>query len=454
MIIGMARIKDLLDGALEALRRAGAGQGHAEYVGGSIALTRFAENRIHQNVSEEGGRVNLVAAVGRRLGAATTNRIDAEGFSNAASRAVALASSRGDDCEFPGFVKWPPAVQLPEAYDAQTAQMAPETRAAIIGRAAAYAAERGVAAYGAVKTGGGEIAIANSAGTFQYFAVSAISASCTAMISGAAGSEEHGARACAMIDAPLAQFGSQAVDTALKARDPEKVSIGQWPVVLSPRAVAELLRFLGWLGFNARAHLEGRSCLCGKMGRRVMSDLVTVLDDGLSLEGQPLPFDFEGAPRSRLTLIEKGIPMELAHDSRTAARAGVQTTGHSYGPMNFGGASPQHLVMLPGDATLQDMITSTKRGLFVSRFWYTNVAEPSRCILTGMTRDGLFLIEDGVIARPVRNMRFTESVLDAFDRVEMVGDTISNAGEEWGNGLTRCPALKISAFSFTGETEF
>ncbi|HOX39469.1 MAG TPA: TldD/PmbA family protein [Candidatus Brocadiia bacterium] len=453
-MIGRNEIGRMLAAALDALRKAGADQGHAECVCGAIALTRFADNRIHQNVAEEGARVSMIAAAGRKLGGAATNRTDAKGFADAAERAVTIAKRQADDPDFPGFKEWPEASELPEAFDAETAGMSADSRARIAQRAAEYAKARDVAAYGAVKTGGGELAVANTSGTFQYFAGSSIGASCTGMIAGAAGSEGHGARAISIIGDSVAKFGMLAVDTALKAREPKECGDGEWPVVLSPRAVGELLRFLSWLGFNARSHQEGRSCLCGKLGQKIMSDLVTVIDDGLSLDGQPLPFDSEGAPRRRLTLIEKGVPRELAHDSRTAEKAGIASTGHSYGPMSYGGASPQHLFMLPGNATVDEMIASTERGLYVSRFWYTNVAEPAKGVLTGMTRDGLFLIEKGEVRHPVRNMRFTESVVEALNRVEMVGSVLANAGDEWGSGVTRCPALKMSAFRFSGATKF
>jgi predicted Zn-dependent protease len=168
----------------------------------------------------------------------------------------------------------------------------------------------------------------------------------------------------------------------------------------------------------------------------------------------PLAFDFEGVPRKRLVLIEAGVARELPHSTRTAKKAGAQSTGHSFGPLSAHGGLPLHVVLAPGDAALEAMIASTPKGLLVSRFWYTNVAEPAKAVITGMTRDGLFLIENGRIAGPVCNLRFTESVLDALSRVEAVGAELQGVGGEWDGGLTRVPALKLSAFRFTGATEF
>jgi PmbA protein len=224
--------------------------------------------------------------------------------------------------------------------------------------------------------------------------------------------------------------------------------------VLAPRAVSTLVDFLVYLGFDALAHQEGRSCLAGRMGTQVVSDQVTIRDDGLDAAAMPLPFDFEGVPRKRLTLIERGVAKELPHNSRTAKKAGAVSTGHSFGPLSPHGGIPMHVILDPGEATLQAMIASTPKGVFVNNFWYTNVAEPAKAVITGMTRDGLFLIEGGRIAGPVCNMRFTESILEALSRVEAVGSEVQGVGGEWGGGVTRVPALKLGAFRFTGATEF
>jgi predicted Zn-dependent protease len=153
-------------------------------------------------------------------------------------------------------------------------------------------------------------------------------------------------------------------------------------------------------------------------------------------------------------LIENGVARDLPHSSRTAKKAKAESTGHSFGPLSSHGGLPMHLVLQPGDATLEQMIAAMPKGLLVNRFWYTNVAEPAKAVLTGMTRDGLFLIENGKVAGPVCNLRFTESALEALSRVEQVGSEAVGVGGEWDGGLTRVPALKLSAFRFTGATEF
>lgn len=451
---GREKSLTLLEKALAELTKAGAKGGLATLHSGESALTRFANNHIHQNVLQENASLSLVAAVGKRLGAAGTNRLDRGGVSACAKQAVAIAKQAADDSEFPGFPAAPAVPEIPAARDAKTAALPPAARAKLVARAVKYAAANGASAAGKVSSGWGEMAIASTAGTRQYSSGTSFAASCTAMIEGAAGSEDWTASAMDTVAAQLENFGRPAVDTALAARKPVRVDAGDWPVVFAPRAVATLVDFLAYLGFEPLAHQENRSCLAGKLGTRIASESITLRDDGLAPEAMPLPFDFEGVPRRPLTLIEAGVARELPHSTRTAKKAGTQSTGHSFGPMSSMGALPMHLVLQPGGATMEAMIASTPKGLFVNRFWYTNVAEPTRAVITGMTRDGLFLIENGKIAGPVCNMRFTESVLDALSRVEAVGSEIQPVGGEWDGGVTRVPALKLSAFRFTGVTEF
>ncbi|HOX07960.1 MAG TPA: TldD/PmbA family protein [Planctomycetota bacterium] len=456
-MIGRDRSFSILERALGELEKAGAKAGYARLTAGSSELTRFANNYIHQNVAEEDASVTVAAIIGKKLGGATTNRLDRTGISQAARLAAAIAAQAAEDKEFPGLVSeavGAPAPEIQGACDQKTATLSPASRARLVARAAGYAREKGVVASGKVSSGGFELAVATSNDVRQYATGSSFSAACTAMVDGAAGSEDWSGGSVDALAARLAIFGREAVDTALQARGPRKVDPGEWPVILAPRAVSTLVDFLVYLGFDAQAHQEGRSCLAGRMGTPIVGDKITLRDDGLDPTAMPLPFDYEGVPRKRLTLVEKGVARDLPHNSRTAKKTGAAPTGHSFGPLSAHGALPMHVVMEGGDADLAGMIASTAKGLFVNRFWYTNVAEPTKAVITGMTRDGVFLIENGRVAGPVCNMRFTESVLDALSRVEQVGSEVQGVGGEWDGGVTRVPALKLSAFRFTGSTEF
>ncbi len=456
-MIGRDRSFSILERALSELEKAGAKAAYARLSAGSSELTRFANNYIHQNVAEEDATITVAAIVGRKFGGASTNRLDRAGVGQAARQAMAIATEAAEDKEFPGLASAAvagPAPEIQGAYDQKTATLSPASRARLVSRAAKYAISKGVVASGKVSSGGHELAIATSNDVRQYSSGSSFGAACTAMIDGAAGSEDWSGSSVDALEARLALFGKEAVETALLSRKPRKVDPGEWAVVLAPRAVSTIVDFLVYLGFDAQAHLEGRSCLAGKMGTQVASDKITLRDDGLDPASVPLPFDFEGVPRKRLTLLEKGVAKDLPHNSRTAKKMGAAPTGHSFGPLSSHGALPMHVVLDPGEATLEHMIASTPKGLFVNRFWYTNVAEPTKAVITGMTRDGLFLIENGRIAGPVCNMRFTESILEALSRVEAVGAEVQGVGGEWDDGVTRVPALKLSAFRFTGATEF
>jgi len=455
-MMGREKVSSILRRALRALEKAGAEAGHARFYGLSGNLTRFADNHIHQNVAEKDARLLLTAIKGYRLGAAGTNRLDRDGIGEAAEKAAAIAGMAAEDPEFPGLAnpaEAPTAPEIPGAFDRRTAALSPGARAKLVASATRYAAERHAIASGKVASGAFETGVANSLGVLQYAAASTFSAACTAMIQGAAGSEEWSAGSVDHLETSLAAFGKEAVDTASAGCRPRKEEPGEWTVILAPRAVSTLIGFLAYLGFDSTAHLEKRSFLAGRMGRKIASEKVTIIDDGLSPDASPLPFDFDGVPRRRLTLIERGVAKELPYSLRTAKKAGEKSTGHSFGP-HAAGVIPMHVRMAPGDATLEQMVASTERGLFVNRFWYTNVAEPSRAVITGMTRDGLFLVEKGRLAGPVCNMRFTESIPNALSGVEMVGSELKRLGDDWSAGAIRVPALKLSSFRFTGVTEF
>jgi len=455
-MIGRKKAFGLLERALAELKKAGAESAHARLHAVRSELTRFANNYIHQNVAEADVRIFLTAVMGKRLGAAGTNRMDRTGIALAAAQAAAIARRAAEDPEFPGLADGaagPAAPEVPGANDRRTGSFSPLARARLVARATGYAAAKQAVVSGKVASGVSELAVANSLGVRQYAAISTFAAACTAMIEGAAGSEDWSAGSVAQLEQRLAGFGCEAVDTALAGRNPRKAEPGEWTVILAPRAGATLIDFLVYLGFDSLAHKENRSFLADRMGTQVVSAKITLIDDGLSPEGLPLPFDFDGVARRRLTLIEAGVARELPHSLRTAKQAGAKSTGHSFGPQ-VSGVIPMHVVMQPGDATLAQMVTSTQKGLLVNRFWYSNVAEPSRAVITGMTRDGLFLVENGRLAGPVCNMRFTESIPAALARVEMVGAELLGVGAEWESGITRVPALKLSSFRFTGATEF
>jgi predicted Zn-dependent protease len=212
--------------------------------------------------------------------------------------------------------------------------------------------------------------------------------------------------------------------------------------------VAELLAFLPYLGFSALAYQEGRSFMTGHLGERITGERITIVDDAWHPRTLGVPFDLEGVPRRRVTLIERGVARGLVYDTATAARAGEASTGHSLLQPNVWGPIAQNLVIEPGESTPEEMIAATGRGILVTRFWYNRVVDPLQTIVTGMTRDGTFLIEDGRVAGGVRNLRFNQSVLGMLAQADMIGrEGVLTAG-------VVAPAMRVRGFRFTGVTRF
>ena len=222
--------------------------------------------------------------------------------------------------------------------------------------------------------------------------------------------------------------------------------------MLDEPAVCDIVDFLAYLGFGALAVQEGRSFMAGHIGEKVLGDNITVWDDGLAADTIPFPFDFEGVPKQRVNLVTNGIAKGLVYDTNTALKDGVASTGHGLPAGNTFGPVPRNLFLAPGTASKEELIRSVKRGIFITRFWYTRTVHPLSITVTGMTRDGTFLIENGEIVAPVRNLRFTQSYVEALNHVDLLGKDAKLQKDMFA--YNRVPALKIAKWNFTGVTEY
>ena len=412
-------------------------------------LTRFANSAIHQNVAERNTRVNVRAVVGKRIGVASTNNLSPGALQRVAETAVDIARLQPENPDFislPG----PTAITPVDAFDEATAAFTPQARARAVDSICRQATMEGLVAAGAFNTTVYELAVANSLGVFTYHPRTEAELNTVIMSEDSSGYAAQVATRAADLDAE--SLGREAVDKALHSRNPRELKPGCYTVVLETYAVQDFLNIFSYLGFGAQAVQEGRSFMAGRFGERILSESICIWDDGLDLHGLPLPFDFEGQPKQRVDLIRHGIAAAVVYDSYTAGKEGKQSTGHALPAPSTYGPLPLNLFMASGQATLEDMIASTERGLLVTRFWYTRPVHPRLVIVTGMTRDGTFLIERGEIAYPVKNLRFTQSYLDALAQVELVGRErrlLSGLG-----GGDCVPALKLSEFTFTGVSEF
>jgi predicted Zn-dependent protease len=312
-------------------------------------------------------------------------------------------------------------------------------------------AANGFRAAGSYETGGAEIALLNSGEQFCYGPTT--QAAVTALVSGGdggAGYVEAWSVGAGGLD--LEAIGRRAARKARDSQAPRDLDPGRYEVILEPAAVATLVAFLSWLGFGGRALAEGRSCLSGKDGQQVAATSISIADDVFAPGMPGTPFDFEGTPKRRVDVIRDGVFEGGVYDRRSAKQAGVESTGHALPAPNPEGPFPLNLVVEPGDASMQDMLASTKRGLLVTRFHYSNIVHPLESVITGMTRDGTWLVEDGEVRHPVKNLRFTQSILEALSGTELVGRDTEFASEFFFSA-SRVPALKLSSFHFTGRSD-
>ncbi len=417
----------------------------------SEALTRFANNAIHQNVAAVNHSLTLRAVEGDRSGLATTNRLDAMALRELADQALAMARLSPEDPDSPplgGPQRHPPL----EAWREATATLPPEARARGAGAAIAAGQARGLTAAGAFTTAARSVAIANSRGRFAYHASTYARFTRTMLGPDSSGWTDRHRRDAEQLEP--AALGEIAARKAEGSARPAALDPGPYTVVLEPAAVAELLSFLAWSGLGARSLQEGRSFLTGRMGERVTGERITLRDDAGHPLGLGQPFDWEGTPRRPVTLIENGVARAVVHDRRTALKEGVESTGHAMPPPAPDGPQPCDLLLEPGNDTLEALVASTERGVLVTRFWYNRLVDQRLTRVTGMTRDGTFLIEGGRLTRGVRNLRFNESVLGVLERADGIGRDLEPTVFEWAGHCVLAPALKVREFHFTSVTRY
>lgn len=431
----------LAEGALTLVRK-----GDAEVVATSVTeeLTRFAANTIHQNVAERALRLRARVVADNRVGTAAST---GEAGTEFAARVMAAAELARDVASLEDASQIPKpdgGADAPIAYGASTAAATPELRAEHVAAVARRASERGLAAYGFVSTAQRQTLVVNTHGLHR--SATSTQASAVVVVMGKSGSG-YASRHNADIDRiDIDGMADEAVETCLRNQDAAAIEPGMYEVVLAPYAVTDVLEHLGWVGFSALAVQEHRSFM--RLGEKLMSESVTIRDDCRDPDLFPYPFDAEGVSTQPLDLIARGVCNALVYDTPTARKDGVQSTGHSLPQPNTWGPYASHLTMLPGESSVPELIASIKRGLYITRFWYVRDVHPLHAIITGMTRDGTFLIEDGRLSRPVRDLRFTQGIVDALTDVRGIS---RERRLELGEGETGVlsPWLHLGHFAFT-----
>jgi len=446
-MLGQHAAEDLLK---RALRASHADDTQVVITAQDAFLTRFANNIIHQNVAESDVEVTIRAVAAKRSGTASTNNLSDEALAETAARALAHAHQQPEDPDFPGLPD-PQPIHPVESFDDATAGFSPDARARAVGALCAMAREKKLNASGAFHTLAREIAIANSHGLIAYHP--GTSADFQTVVTGEDGTGRAQASSWQVGAIDTDAVSREAIDTALRAQHPRPIEPGEYTVVVEPYVTDDLLQMLNYTGVSAQAVQEGRSWMNDRIGQAVMSPLISIWDDGRDPAGSPLPFDFEGMPRQRVSIVEAGVIQGPVYDLRTARKEGRATTGHATPPsmMFVSGPMALNLFVASGDSSVEEMIRSTEKGLYIKRFWYTRPVHPRECVVTGMTRDGLFMIENGELTYPVKNLRLTQSYVKALAGVQAVSREARTLMDEFV-GATRVPALKIERFNFTGST--
>ncbi len=417
----------------------------------SNALTRFANNIIHQNISTSDSNVSIRLQKAKKTGTVTVGLFSGD---NVIIEAVKKAAEIVEQsAEAPGLMPMlgEQKYEKTDGYCHHTAELPPDLKADIVAKIVRECEKENFSAAGIVQNGAYAIGIANTNGLRAFDVGSDFEFSLT--VEGKDGTGWAESRSWAVFDVDVDADIVEVIEIARKNKNPRNIEPGAYTVVLPPAAVAELVLFLNIYGFNARSHLEKNSFLMGKLGQKVFSDKLTIVDDAYDKRWSGLPFDFEGVPRKRVELVENGVLVGLVYDRFTAEKMNAEPTGHGLRQPNQWGAFASNLIVAPGTVLMKDMIKSVKRGLLVTHFHYTNVSELAKLTITGMTRDGLFLVENGEIAYPVKNLRFTQSVPEALNNIAVVGkEQKLVSGFFFGGAIV--PGMVIDGFNFSSGTEF
>jgi predicted Zn-dependent protease len=434
--------------AVQLALDAGATEAEALVSDERAQLTRFANSEIHQNVAETNSTINLRVAIGRRVGVASSNRLDREGLRALAETAAAIARNSAELEDWGGLPEPTPVTELPAGWSDATAAATPEQRAEGVRAVIAAADAAGVRAFGSFSTGSEGLAVANSHGVAAE--QRRTSSQLLTVSMGPDGGNGYAEGASVDVgDIDASAVGRDAAEKARTSANPVAVDPGDWTVVLEEPAVVDILSSLAYMGFSALAVQEERSF--AEPGKVIGSELVTIVDDATEPGAMPMAFDYEGVAKQRVVLVERGVCRDVVYDAQTGARGGHPSTGHGLPAPNSYGPFPLNMVMSPGTTSRDALVGEMERGLLVTRFHYTNPVHPKLAIVTGMTRDGTFLVEGGRIVGPVRNLRFTQSYLAALAGTVAVGRERRTLKGDFGGVLV--PAVRIEGWTFTGATE-
>ena len=438
--------------ANRALGLATAEQTRVTISSGWSGNTRFAASEITTAGGITDTTVTITSTIGRRRASASTNVLDDASLKRTVELSERLARLAPDDPELMPELSAQQYASV-AAFVERTAELSPEARAhaaqTIIDAEQTRTNRLAIAGY--IEANAGATAVATNAGLFAYHASTDASMSTTARTPDGTGSGYAVAGSRDWADVDAAALGRRAASKALASRNPQAIEPGMYTVVLEPQAVADVLPLLQG-SFNARSTDEGRSTFSKaggtKLGEKIADERVTIYSDPTDTDLLMQPFDAEGLPLRRVVWVEKGVLKNLSYSRFWADKKGVQPTGGGGGGFGgFGGGLPGGLKMVGGTKSVDELVTGTRRGILVTRFWYIRFLDQRTVMVTGLTRDGTFLIENGKITRPLKNFRWNESPLFMLNKIEEIG-----RAERVQAGQV-VPALRVRDWNFTSLSD-
>ncbi|MCU1254171.1 MAG: peptidase modulator of gyrase [Candidatus Angelobacter sp.] len=428
-----------------------------------FSLTRFANNTIHQNVAEVNEAASIRVAFDGKTARATTNRFDDESLKRAVASAENIARVQEPDPDFLSMANADEAKgpEGPSRWSDQTAAITPGDRADGVGEIVAVAKKNKLVTAGIYSSSQSSEAVINSKGLSVYHRQTSAEVSITMLADNSSGWQKANSPDVRKVN-PV-RLAETAAQKARDSRSPQELPPGKYTVILEPAAVLDLVGFMFW-DFGGLTILDQRSFLNNRIGTKLFGDNITIIDDVAHPLQSNAPFDGEGVRRQRVSLVEKGVVRKLVYARNTAAKmrkseykdkvGEINVTGHGFPLPNEIGEAPTNIVFVTSGAeqTVEQMIAATERGILITRLWYIREVDPYEKILTGMTRDGTFLVEGGKVKQGLLNFRFNQSLIEMLNNVEAMGQAVRASGEESFDMVV--PAMKIRGFNFTEVTKF
>jgi len=449
-MIGESKILRILR---EIIQKSDAEQTEALYIGRDFGLTRYANSFIHQNVAVHNTSVFFRSAVNGKVGVSSTNSLGKDSLIRAMKNSLEIAKFQPSNPDFKGFPKSAKYKKI-ETFFEPTAKYTPKQRAEVIKKICKEADKFKVTVAGAFSTSSSEVAVANTNGLTAYQPITAASINLIAMTDTSSGFASGLSRRVVKI--PFASITETAIRKCLEGKNPSELEPGKYDVILEPAAIAEIMNWMTYIGFSAKAYLENTSFMSKKIGKKAMAPDITIYDDGADQSGLAMPFDFEGVAKKKVFLVKKGLVGGPVYDSLYAVKGKTKSTGHAMPPGSSEGPMAGNIFIAAGKKSKESLISGVKDGILVTRFHYINgLLNTTKTVMTGMTRDGTFRIKNGKIVGAVKNLRFTESITKAFSRVGGVSRE-TNLVHNWWDDLGCCssPTIHIKKFNFSGKTDF